>query len=114
MRFTIRSLSPTTVSMNFLALIGRVFLVFIAAVGRVTMFTWGAFSGSWHRPFYTRQLLRQMLEIGYYSLPVVGMTALLAESGLTPEQRELYVERQFRDAKTPELVNCRLELKSSS
>ena len=28
------------------------------------------------RPIYPRQILRQMLEIGYYSLPVVGLTAI--------------------------------------
>ena len=27
-------------------------------------------------PYYRRQILRQMLEIGYYSLPVVGLTAI--------------------------------------
>ena len=28
------------------------------------------------RPIYPRQILRQMIEIGYYSLPVVGLTAI--------------------------------------
>ena len=27
-------------------------------------------------PYYRQQILRQMLEIGYYSLPVVGLTAI--------------------------------------
>jgi len=27
-------------------------------------------------PYYRRQIVRQMLEIGYYSLPVVGLTAI--------------------------------------
>jgi len=27
-------------------------------------------------PYYPRQILRQMLDIGYYSLPVVGLTAI--------------------------------------
>src|SRR6202789_3389355 len=62
--------------MNFLAPIGRVFLEFIAAVGRVTLFIWAAVSGIVRAPFYGRMLLKQLVELGYYSLPVVGMTAI--------------------------------------
>jgi phospholipid/cholesterol/gamma-HCH transport system permease protein len=52
------------------------FLLFLAAIGRVVLFTWSAFSGILRPPFYTKMLLRQLVEIGYYSLPVVGMTAI--------------------------------------
>lgn len=62
--------------MNFLAPIGRVFLNFITATGRVTLFVWAAVNGVFRPPFYTKMLLRQIIEIGYYSLPVVGMTAI--------------------------------------
>jgi phospholipid/cholesterol/gamma-HCH transport system permease protein len=62
--------------MNFLAPIGRVFLSFLAAVGRVTLFVWASLSGLLRPPFYTRMLVKQLIEIGYYSLPVVGMTAI--------------------------------------
>jgi phospholipid/cholesterol/gamma-HCH transport system permease protein len=62
--------------MNFFAPIGRVFLRFLAAVGRVVLFVWACFNGFFRPPFYTKQLLRQLIEIGYYSLPVVGLTAL--------------------------------------
>lgn len=62
--------------MNFLAPIGRMFLLFLAAVGRVILFVWSAVSGIFRPPFYTKMLFRQIIEIGYYSLPVVGMTAI--------------------------------------
>jgi len=68
--------------MNFLAPIGRVFLVFIAAVGRVTLFVWAAVSGLFRPPFYTKMLIKQVIELGYYSLPVVGMTALFTGAAL--------------------------------
>ena len=61
---------------NFLATIGRVFIAFMAAVGRITQFTGQSLRHSVIPPFYVRLLLRQFMDIGYYSLPVVGMTAL--------------------------------------
>ena len=35
-----------------------------------------AIAGGLRGPVYPRQILRQMLDIGYYSLPVVGLTAI--------------------------------------
>lgn len=62
--------------MNFLATIGRTFLVFLEATGALALFTSRALSHCVRPPFYMRQILRQMIDIGYYSLPVVGLTAL--------------------------------------
>ena len=62
--------------MRFLAAVGRATLGFLAALGRLIIFTALAI---WHGllpPYYGRQIVRQMIDIGYYSLPVVGMTAL--------------------------------------
>jgi phospholipid/cholesterol/gamma-HCH transport system permease protein len=42
----------------------------------VCLFAGRAIVSGLRGPFYPRQLLRQMLEIGYYSLPVVGLTAI--------------------------------------
>ncbi len=61
---------------NFLATIGRVFISFMAAVGRITKFTGQSLRHCIIPPFYLRLFLRQIMSIGYYSLPVVGMTAL--------------------------------------
>ncbi len=64
--------------MNFLQPIGRVVLSFLATVGQLTMFTMDGLSHCFRPPFYPRIIIRQMVEIGYYSLPVVGLTGLFA------------------------------------
>tara|TARA_R110002167_G_scaffold51436_3_gene148886 strand:- start:1203 stop:1979 length:777 start_codon:yes stop_codon:yes gene_type:complete len=61
---------------NPLAVVGRVFLAFLATVGRLAMFTGRSVSHIFVPPFYPGLVLQQMLSIGYYSLPVVGLTAL--------------------------------------
>ncbi len=61
---------------NFLAAIGRVALRFMAAVGHLSLFTLQTVRHIFLPPFYMRIFLRQLMSIGYYSLPVVGMTAL--------------------------------------
>lgn len=62
--------------MNFLALIGRIFIAFMANLGRVGLFAGQSLSHSATPPFYMGVIGRQMMIIGYFSLPVVGMTAL--------------------------------------
>lgn len=62
--------------MNPLAAIGRVFLRFLEITGRIVLFASHAINGLLRPPFYLRAVGRQMLEIGYYSLPVVGLTAI--------------------------------------
>ncbi len=62
--------------MNPLAIIGRVFLDFLGAIGRVAVFTFHGVRHIFAPPFYFRLLVRQMMTIGYFSLPVVGLTAL--------------------------------------
>ena len=62
---------------SFLASVGAAFLGFLAATGRlVDLCADGAGDGDLRPPFYPRLILRQMLDIGYYSLPVVGLTAI--------------------------------------
>jgi phospholipid/cholesterol/gamma-HCH transport system permease protein len=62
--------------MDFLSAIGRIFLGFLSHVGRLSAFAGVAISHLVRPPFYPRLLARQMVEIGYYSLPVVGLTAV--------------------------------------
>ena len=62
--------------MKFLASIGAVFLSFLAAAGRLAMFAGMALATAFSPPFYLRAILRQMVDIGYFSLPVVGLTAM--------------------------------------
>tara|TARA_B100000686_G_C16629345_1_gene883742 strand:+ start:99 stop:878 length:780 start_codon:yes stop_codon:yes gene_type:complete len=56
--------------------IGRVFIDFLTAIGRLAIFTGISVSHLFRPPFYPRILFRQVIEIGYYSLPVVGLTAV--------------------------------------
>ena len=58
--------------MNALAVIGRVVIRFLEHLGRVTFFTLTAVSHCVRPPIYPRLIGRQMINIGYYSLPVVG------------------------------------------
>jgi phospholipid/cholesterol/gamma-HCH transport system permease protein len=62
--------------MNPLAVTGRATLGFCATVGELVLFAGAALARGARGPYYPRQILRQMLDIGYYSLPVVGLTAI--------------------------------------
>lgn len=64
--------------MRLLQLIGRVVLLFLGTTGRLAMFAGVGFSHCVRPPFYPRIVIRQMIDIGYYSLPVVGLTAIFA------------------------------------
>jgi len=64
--------------MNILQPIGHYVLKFFKTVGALVLFTFTALSHCVRPPFYPRAILRQMVEIGYFSLPVVGLTTLFA------------------------------------
>ncbi|MEK9707717.1 MAG: ABC transporter permease [Alphaproteobacteria bacterium] len=62
--------------MTFVRAIGRGTIAAFALIGRIAGF---AGAGLYHcvtPPFFPRLVIRQMIEIGYYSLPVVGLTAI--------------------------------------
>src|SRR6266478_1202132 len=61
---------------DFLASVGAAFLGFLAAAGRLVLFAGEALVAGLTPPYYPRIILRQIVYIGYYSLPVVGLTAL--------------------------------------
>ncbi|MCH8925044.1 MAG: ABC transporter permease [Proteobacteria bacterium] len=62
--------------MPILQPIGRTFLRFLEATGRLSLFAATAVGHCVRPPIYPRLIGRQMIEIGYYSLPVVGLTAI--------------------------------------
>ncbi|WP_173979680.1 ABC transporter permease [Magnetospirillum sp. UT-4] len=64
--------------MDFVAGVGRFFLAFLSHVGRLSAFTGTAVSHVVRPPFYPRLILRSVVEIGYFSLPVVGLTAIFS------------------------------------
>src|SRR6185503_11663403 len=59
-----------------LAALGRVFIAFLAATGRLALFSGAALGHAVIPPIYPRLILRQMINVGYYSLPVVGLTTV--------------------------------------
>src|SRR6185437_4143031 len=69
--------------MNVFAAIGRVFLTFLGETGRLAEFTWHAVTGVVRPPVYWRLITQQMMRIGYFSLPVVGLTAFFTGGVLT-------------------------------
>lgn len=64
--------------MNVFARIGHVFINFLQASGRLALFTMHAVSFCVRPPFYVRATVLQMIEIGFYSLPVVALTTLFS------------------------------------
>src|ERR1700693_182652 len=62
--------------MNFVTLVGALTLDFLAAIGNVIIFAATAIFAALTPPYYPKIILRNLISIGYYSLPVVGMTAV--------------------------------------
>ena len=65
-----------------LAGLGRTVLAALAGAGRVSLFTGAVLSHMLRPPFYSREFLQALLQIGWLSLPVVGMTALFTGAAL--------------------------------
>lgn len=56
--------------------VGHSILSFFQSIGALALFIGKATAKCFAPPFYPRLILKQFIDIGYYSLPVVGMTAL--------------------------------------
>ncbi|WP_415183954.1 MlaE family ABC transporter permease [Phaeovulum sp.] len=65
-----------------LARLGRSVLGAMAATGRLGQFASGAVSHLLRPPFYFREFLHSALQIGWLSLPVVGLTAVFTGAAL--------------------------------
>ena len=74
--------------MNVFAVIGRVTLAALAALGRLSVFAGTSLLHLVRPPFFLKNLGQQMLTIGYFSLPVVGLTALFTGAALA---QQIYV-----------------------
>jgi len=61
--------------MKFFAAVGRTTLDLIQEIGRLTIFTADAVSSFVRPPIYWTLVLKQIMHIGFFSLPVVGLTA---------------------------------------
>ncbi|AVO37062.1 MlaE family ABC transporter permease [Pukyongiella litopenaei] len=62
--------------------LGRSVLMFLAAVGRVALFAADAITHVLRPPWYPRELLLSLMNIGWLSLPVVGLTAIFTGGAL--------------------------------
>ncbi len=67
---------------NFLAAIGRSVLDFLASIGRIAVFTGQTLGHLVRPPFYLKEFGQALLYIGYFSLPVVGLTTLFTGGAL--------------------------------
>jgi phospholipid/cholesterol/gamma-HCH transport system permease protein len=65
-----------------LGYIGRTTLALLAVIGRVTIFAAQGLSHILRPPFYPREFLAALLQIGWLSLPVVGLTAFFTGGAL--------------------------------
>ena len=68
--------------MTVLAIIGRAALAMLAAVGRVTLFAVDTVSHLGRPPYYPREFAQALVQIGYFSLPVVGLTTIFTGGAL--------------------------------
>ncbi len=71
--------------LNGLAAIGRFVIGLFAAVGRVTLFALRTIGRGLAPPYYPGRLLEQLAHIGWFSLPVVGLTALFTGAALAQQ-----------------------------
>ena len=63
---------------NFLRALGRPLVKFLSSLGDFTIFVTKALYNCFVPPFYFKLFFKQVLDIGFYSLPVVGLTSLFA------------------------------------
>lgn len=89
--------------MNPFAPIGRSTMTLLAHIGRLSMFTGTALAAIVAPPIYGRLIGQQIMRIGYYSLPVVGLTAFFT-GGALALQIYLGGNRYGAEAIVPQIV----------
>ena len=89
--------------MNFLATIGRAVMTVLTHIGRLSSFTAQALAAIVAPPIYWRLIGQQIMRIGYYSLPVVGLTAFFT-GGALALQIYLGGNRYGAEAIVPQIV----------
>jgi phospholipid/cholesterol/gamma-HCH transport system permease protein len=67
---------------RFLAAIGQAVIAMLSGVGRFTLYAAETVSHLARPPFYAREFLHALMQIGWFSLPVVGLTALFTGGAL--------------------------------
>lgn len=70
---------------QLVALMGHVFVSALAAIGRISSFAGKVIWRGVTPPYYPLRLLEQLLLIGWFSLPVVGLTAIFTGAALAQQ-----------------------------
>ena len=73
---------------DFFAGVGRSIILVFVIVGRVSLFAWQTLIRALTPPYYPLRLIEQLGQIGWLSLPVVGMTAVFTGAALA---QQIYV-----------------------
>ena len=68
--------------LSLLAQLGRIVLTALAALGRLSLFALSTLTHMLRPPFYPREFFSALLNIGWLSLPVVGLTAVFTGGAL--------------------------------
>jgi phospholipid/cholesterol/gamma-HCH transport system permease protein len=86
-----------------LAALGRIVLGALAAIGRLTHYAAGTVMCLVRPPFYHREFLAALLQVGWLSLPVVGLTSLFTGGALA---LQIYAggQRFSAEAVVPQIV----------
>lgn len=63
---------------KFLRKLGKPLVKFFSGLGSLSIFIIRSVGNCFIPPFYVKNLLRQVMDIGFYSLPVVGLTTIFA------------------------------------
>ena len=71
-----------TLLLSPLAALGRNTLAALAMLGRITLFALSTFSHILRPPFYPREVFNALMQVGWLSLPVVGLTAIFTGGAL--------------------------------
>ena len=77
--------------LRLLIRLGAAVIAMLAAVGRLALFSLHGLRAVFALPFYPVRLVEQMARIGWFSLPVVGLTALFTGAALA---QQIYVGGQ--------------------
>ena len=80
-----------------LAGLGRPVLVSLASLGRIAIYGARTMAATFRAPFYPREFLSALMQVGWLSLPVVGLTAV---GRVTVVKLELNRERALRIRET--------------
>ena len=89
--------------MNIFAPVGRATMTLLAHIGRLAIFTGQALAAIVSPPIYLRLIGVQIMRIGYFSLPVVGLTAFFT-GGALALQIYLGGNRYGAEAIVPQIV----------